>query len=182
MPRWSVAGHATPAPRAGLPAAGMAVGLAPPWSASAPSRGSAKVVVGVHGASSPPPTTCPRGHCRSPSPVPVTWHCIGAPGFCAVLFANRSLVKVNIGFPPIAAPKSASPPSAWLSTNVVNAIVPPPPNSDTAPPSPASALLPENVSFRNWSCVPSACNAPLPCVAVLFENVEAVTTSVLLWK
>ena len=63
----------------------------------------ATYVVGVQSASAPLPTTWLRGHCRSPSPVFVPMHCIGAPAFCAVLPSKIVFWMVRLGDPKIAA-------------------------------------------------------------------------------
>ena len=58
-----------------------------------------------------------------PVPVALTWHCIGAPGFGAVLPANRLLSMVSVGEPKI----TAANPVAPLPAKVQFAMLPPPP-------------------------------------------------------
>ena len=69
-----------------------------------------------------------------PLPVMVpTWHCIGAPGFCAVFPSNTVLSMTRSGEPKIAAANMLGA-SHTLFANVQFSNFPPPPNSASVAP------------------------------------------------
>src|ERR1700722_18024589 len=80
LPRWSVAGQALPAPRAGLPVPGNAVWVGPPLVPRVPRSGSAKSIPVTHGLSGFVPVLWFFGHWKSSAPMLVVWHAIGALG------------------------------------------------------------------------------------------------------
>ncbi len=98
------------------------------------------------------------------------------------MLPSKTVFRIVSAVPPaIAAAKYPEPNEALLFAKVQLTILPPFPNNDSAPPSPWVALLPENVTLVKSRVLPSDWIAPEP-VATLFENVEAVITSVELWK
>jgi hypothetical protein len=97
---------------------------------------------GAHSASALPPLAWFFGHCMSPPPVMVpTWHCMGAPGFCAVSPSKMVFWMVRLGDPKMAAPNMLAA-SHTLSAKVQLRIVPSPPNRAMVAPTPAVAWLP----------------------------------------